>query len=348
MKTSEVITDLSSQSQAKLACAQASVGETSGKPAISSSCRIQSILLPIDFSAASARVLDYAIPFAEQFGAKLTLLHVIEPLIMPDFINPIPLMVDTSKLTAICKGELELLMKKNAVAPKLVKNVLVREGRSFHGITEAARELRTELIIMATHGYTGFDHVLMGSTAERVVRHAPCPVLVIRPHPDNLLDTGFRMKKILVPIDFSDCSRKAVSYAIALAHQKGAEVALLYVVAPVPYCGRGDSALFNYGICEPDYARLDSEMRSTGAEQLSKLVKEEMPSGIPITTLVRTGFPSQEITQIAKNIWADIVVISTHGHTGLKHVFLGSVAEHVVRHAPCPVLVVRERERDFA
>jgi universal stress protein A len=63
---------------------------------------------------------------------------------------------------------------------------------------------------------------------------------------------------------------------------------------------------------------------------------------------VRTGFPSQEITQIAKNISADIVVISTHGHTGLKHVFLGSVAERVVRHAPCPVLVVRERERDFA
>lgn len=144
--------------------------------------RIQYILVPIDFSEPSRKALDYAVPFARQFGAKLTLLHVVEPVAAPDFANSFPLMVENDKITAACKAQLQLLIKQKAIEPKLVEKTLVRQGRSFHEISEAARTLKVDLIIIATHGYTGLKHAFLGSTAERVVRHAPCPVLVVREH----------------------------------------------------------------------------------------------------------------------------------------------------------------------
>ena len=119
-------------------------------------------------------------PFAEQFGAKLTLLHVAEPVATPDFAATFPLTLENDKVMAVCKGKLEHLIKEQAIDPKLVEKALVRCGRSFHEITEAARTLKVDLIIISTHGYRGLKHALLGSTTERVVRHAPCPVLVVR------------------------------------------------------------------------------------------------------------------------------------------------------------------------
>jgi nucleotide-binding universal stress UspA family protein len=141
---------------------------------------IKSILVPTDFSAPSKKALDYAVPFAEQFGAKLTLLHVVEPVPTPDFANSFPLMMENDKLVAACKAQLQSLVEQEAIDSELIEKTLVRQGRSFHEITDAARTLKTDLIIISTHGYTGLKHALLGSTAERVVRHAPCPVLVVR------------------------------------------------------------------------------------------------------------------------------------------------------------------------
>lgn len=141
---------------------------------------IKSILVPTDFSAPSKKALDYAVPFAEQFGAKLILLHVVEPVATPDFANSFPLMMESDKLLAACNAQLQSLVKQSAIDPKLVEKTLVRQGRSFHEITDAAGTLKADLTIISTHGYTGLKHALLGSTAERVVRHAPCPVLVVR------------------------------------------------------------------------------------------------------------------------------------------------------------------------
>jgi len=141
---------------------------------------VKSILVPIDFSAPSKKALDYAVAFAEQFGAKLTLLHVVEPVATPDFANSFPLMMENDKVMAACKARLQALVKQKAIDPKLVEKTLVRQGRAFHEIADAARTLKADLIIISTHGYTGLKHALLGSTAERVVRHAPCPVLVVR------------------------------------------------------------------------------------------------------------------------------------------------------------------------
>jgi universal stress protein A len=144
------------------------------------SVRVRSILVPIDFSEPSKKALAYAVPFAEQFGAKLTLLHVTEPVATPDFIKTFPLAIENDKLVAVCKGKLDRLVEEQAIDPQLVERTLVRDGRAFNEIAEAARSLKVDLIIISTHGYTGLKHALLGSTAERVVQHAPCPVLVVR------------------------------------------------------------------------------------------------------------------------------------------------------------------------
>jgi universal stress protein A len=153
----------------------------------------------------------------------------------------------------------------------------------------------------------------------------------------NAVTSRFRMKRILVPIDFSDCSRKALQYAIPLAQEHNAALTLLYVVPP-PYAA-GEYV----GI---DYAQLQAEMRVSGDKGLSKLANE-LDGLVSAEKLVRVGSPASEIIEAAKDLDADVIVISTHGRTGLKHVLLGSVVEHVVRRAPCPVLVVREREHEF-
>jgi universal stress protein A len=140
---------------------------------------LKSILVPIDFSWPSKKALQYAIPFAQQFGARITLLFVMEPPVYTGDIGYVPLEVDDAgSMLAISEKLAELAQQ--AMPPDLLAKTLVRTGRPFQEIVDAARELDTDLIVIATHGYTGLKHVFLGSTVERVVRHAPCPVLTVR------------------------------------------------------------------------------------------------------------------------------------------------------------------------
>jgi universal stress protein A len=147
-----------------------------------------------------------------------------------------------------------------------------------------------------------------------------------------------KLSNILVPIDFSACSKKALQYAIAFAKQFQARLTLLHVVQ-VNYAYGEFAAI--------DYPLLEKQMREAGEKQLAKLVAEETEGIVPTHTIVWTGSPASEIVQTAKRLAVDLIIISTHGYTGLKHVFLGSTTESVVRHAPCPVLTVRQHEHDF-
>lgn len=139
--------------------------------------RIQSILVPTDFSAPSIKALRYAEELAVQFDAKIILLNVVEPIgPTPDFAYN-PMVLDEKIIVSTAQQHL----KKFAVKEGLdTAPTYVRQGVPFHEISRAAVELKADLICIATHGYTGLKHVFMGSTAERVVRHAPCPVLVVR------------------------------------------------------------------------------------------------------------------------------------------------------------------------
>jgi len=148
----------------------------------------------------------------------------------------------------------------------------------------------------------------------------------------------FKIKHILVPIDFSDCSKKALQYALPLAKEHEAALTLLYVVPPAYSAGE-------YGGI--DYAQLEASMREGGEKELAKLAVDEVRGEVSADALVRVGSPAVNIIEVARSLPADLIVISTHGRTGLRHVLLGSVAEHVVQRAPCPVFVVREREHEI-
>lgn len=144
------------------------------------------------------------------------------------------------------------------------------------------------------------------------------------------------LKKILVPIDFSDLSRKALHYAISFAQQFGAEIYLLHVVEiiiPTP----------EVVVAESEY--LNVKVREQAAKELSEWRKEIVR--VPVRSTIRDGSPFRQITEAADEINADLIVLGTQGRTGLSHLFIGSTAERVVRHAPCPVMIVREREHDF-
>jgi universal stress protein A len=155
-------------------------GSKKAGTAVASPMQIRSILVPIDFSAHCLKALDYAVPLAARFGAKLTLLHVIEPVATPDCAKSFPLAMESDRVTAECKAQLDRLVRQKGVPSEILATTLVRHGRSYNEITAAARSLKTDLIVVSTHGYTGWKHALLGSTTELVVRHAPCPVLVVR------------------------------------------------------------------------------------------------------------------------------------------------------------------------
>ena len=142
----------------------------------------------------------------------------------------------------------------------------------------------------------------------------------------------FKLKRILVPLDFSDCSKKALQYAIPFAKQFNAELMLLHVVEPYP--------------AVPQMELVDVETIQDSQVDLETL-REMIGSDVRCSSEVRTGVPHVEIVQEAKQKRIDLIILSTHGYKGLSHVFLGSTAEKVVRNAPCPVLTVRLSEREF-
>ena len=152
--------------------------------------KLAKILVPVDFSEQSLKALQYAVCFAEQFGAEITLQHVVQPVVYPSelgyALDEIPLLSEQALVKSAGQRIAKLAM--DAIKPPLKCQTLVSIGNPFHEITSAAQERNVDLIIIATHGYTGIKHVLMGSTAEKVVRHAPCPVLTVREREHEFVD----------------------------------------------------------------------------------------------------------------------------------------------------------------
>lgn len=155
--------------------------------------------------------------------------------------------------------------------------------------------------------------------------------------PDVANGSVFQLKRILVPVDFSACAAKALQYALPFARQFGATVLVTHVMQP--YIPIPETS----GI---DVELIEAQMREAAEREL-KSVCRSLPDDIPHEAVFRVGDPQNEIIRAAKELAADLIIVSTHGRSGLAHVFLGSTAERVTRHAACPVLVVRENEREF-
>jgi len=148
------------------------------------------------------------------------------------------------------------------------------------------------------------------------------------------------LSRILVPIDFSEHSKKALQYAITFAEQFKASVDLLYVVEPAVY-----PADFSFG--QVGFPSVEDELRQRGTEELQELIRKEIGTRVQAQCAVRMGKAFNEIDQYAKAESVDLIIIATHGHSGVEHALFGSTAEKVVRYAPCPVLVVRLAEKEF-
>lgn len=157
------------------------------------------------------------------------------------------------------------------------------------------------------------------------------------PAPATSTLSVFQLKRILVPVDFSDCAAKALQYALPFARQFGATLLVTHVIQPyipIPEMTGVDVEL------------IEAQMREAAEREL-KVVRQALPGDVVSEQVLRIGHPQTEIIRAAQELNADLIIVATHGRSGLAHVFLGSTAERVIRHAGCPVLVVRENEREF-
>ncbi len=306
------------------------------------SLQIRRVLVPIDFSRPSLDTIAFALPLLRFFGAELHLVHVVPPDYPLASLAGLPLVVPEPEIGRHVRSHLKDVAKKYSVTLR-GKNIHALKGRPFEQICQLARKLKIDLIITSTRGATGFKHALLGSTAERIVRYSPCPVLVARPQTrksrdKKLAQARLGFAKILVPIDFSRCSAHGLAFAMNLARRLKSKLVLIH------------SVHLQYYVASDEYARYDfpalmNQAEKVAGEQMRDLVRSTNWNGLTIETALEVGHPGQKICARAQDLGVNLIVTSTHGKTGFKHVLIGSTAEYVVRHAHCSVLVVPSRER---
>jgi nucleotide-binding universal stress UspA family protein len=306
--------------------------------------KIRNVLVPIDFSDPSLEAIEFALPLLKEFGADLHLVHVFEPDYPLSSMMAMPLIVPELEVGRRVRRHLKDVAKKYSVE-LLRENIHALRGRPFEEICRLARDRGIDLIVTATRGNTGVKHLVLGSTAERVVRYSPCPVLVVRGGDqkkragrNGKSRLGFSLRKILVPIDFSGCSMKGLAYAKALAKEFDAALVLLHSVHLQYYVSSDEYARY-------DFPRLMQQAEKAAREQMRDLVQKTDWEGIKVEPSLQIGHAGDQICARAQASGADLIVTSTHGATGFKHILLGSTAEYVVRHASRPVLVVPSHER---
>ncbi|HSF67858.1 MAG TPA: universal stress protein [Nitrospiraceae bacterium] len=295
---------------------------------------ITKILFATDFSQWARRAEDYACALACSWRASLTVLSVAEfpPGLNPDYPINQQYLADLLK-----KGSEQLIDVKSRVERRgIAVTTRMVTGIPSEEVIAAARAGNSDLIVVGTRGKTGLVHVLLGSTAERVIRGAPCPVLAVRTEPEGNEDQGIlsrsvALERILVPIDFSECSLDALEYAVTVAQQAKASLVLLHVLEPL-----------SYGL---DFTLGDSRAHqlevSTWTKRLEELAASHRRPHMPVEVRLRGGLPADSILDSAQSLPCDLIVMGTHGRRGISHALSGSVAEAVLRKARWPVLTVR-------
>jgi nucleotide-binding universal stress UspA family protein len=298
----------------------------------------QNIIVPIDFSEMSVQAVRIAKRLARRFGAAVHLAHVRQLHHAADFLAPAPTMVPFPFIAYEQNGEQTVIEELKKVASECnvssAKCSVLSGAPPFDEICRLAQTIPADLVIMPTHGRTGLTHVFLGSTAERIVQHSSCPVLVAR---GKILQTNngsqFGIKTILVPVDFSNCSREGLRYAIAFANEFGAKIILMHAT----YLGYIYSA---EGTAMYDIPGLQKAARQNAERKMRELVRSVNFGAVKFEAAFTDGSPVIDICALAKQHDIDLIITSTHGYTGFTHVLIGSIAEQVVRHAPCSVLVV--------
>jgi len=281
------------------------------------------VLVPHDFGDTSKTAMDYAIVLARIFDAELDVLHVRD---RADTVIPARFPRELyEELQATVRERLLSITALDETKPTL--DFHLRSGTAHAEILRFAKEQRSDLIVMGTHGRRGVAHAVMGSVAETVVRTAPCPVLTVRKRPREYLAPN-----ILVPTDFGIESDTALSYGRTLAQTFGGRLHLLHVM----------ENYFMRPIVSDPHA-LEAAARRQLGERLTTSDRDHGATAI----LEVSDHPAAAIVEYANASQIDFIVMGTHGRQSMERLLTGSVAEHVVRTASCPVLTVRHPEREF-
>jgi nucleotide-binding universal stress UspA family protein len=302
------------------------VSEAEGRP---------KILFATDGSRGAEVAEAYARALAASWGATLTAMNVLElaPGLNPKY--PVNELYLGELMKQAMRGLAEV--KGRATARGISVETRITTGIPSEEVLAAAETEDADLIVVGTRGRTGLAHVLLGSTAERIIRRAPCPVLAVRTEGSMADQDGSPggdppvLDRLLVPIDFSDCSIDALEYAVGVAQRAKSSLTLLHVLEPVSY---------GLDFTLPHLPERE-QLRDAIVTRLSGLVSALDSAQVRSDYLVRGGLPIDSILDAARTQSADMIVMGTHGRRGLSHALSGSVAESVLRKARCPVLTVR-------
>ena len=308
----------------------ASAAETEKRYRLVKRTSIKRLLLATDFSEWARRAEDSACALAASWRAELTVMTVLEfpPGMDPEYaVNKHYLterMSDASSRLAEFSGR----SQHRGIAT----TTRIATGIPSEEVIAAAVAEESDLVIVGTRGKSGLAHVLLGSTAERVIRTAPCPVLAVHTtKAEGRTEEGMCLDRILVPTDFSECSLEAAKFAGVIAGQAKASIELLHVMEPRSYG-------IDFTIEHHDERE---QRRKRATERLEALSSELAGPGITVKMSLLGGAPADTILQVAKKSSCPLLVMGTHGRRGLSHAFAGSVTEAVLRRGIVPVLAVR-------
>ena len=288
---------------------------------------VKRILCPTDFSETSAHAADLAVAMAGYYKAAISALHVVqtfEPSLDAGSVDGV------RQETAAFFGD--------ATKAGLTLDVHVELGSPIQRILDHADSLPADLVVMGTHGSSGFEHVVLGSVTEKVLRKARCPVLTVPPHVRCRSRLPFR--RLLCATDFSEASSFAAQFAMSLAGESGACLTLLHVLEwpwhepPQPSI---EELPAEQGFALAMFRR-ESEERAR--KELDALVRETQPR---VRAAVVSGTPYEQVLAAAAAESADLIVLGVGRRSALNLTLLGSTANHVVRAAACPVLTLRAR-----
>jgi len=307
---------------------------------------IKRILCPIDFSDHSRHALDHAVAIARWYESTITLLHVCAAIPVAAYAPGTPVL-PSAVLTEADRDELRASMKRFAVdegAGALPVEMEVIEGNTVAEILLAAERLKSDLLVMGTHGRSGFERLVLGSATEKVLRKAACPVLSVpRGATDAVSAVPVVFTDILCAVDFSDCSMHALKYATSMAQESDARLTVLHVVEPMPeWPPRAAGEVEVWSERFNDYIAEVEEDRRT---RLAAAVPGSARAYCTVETEMATGTPYREILRVAEKRSSDLIVIGIHGRNPVDILFFGSTAQHVVRQAACPVLTLRMGNR---
>ncbi|MDH3269432.1 MAG: universal stress protein [Ignavibacteria bacterium] len=297
--------------------------------------KLKKILFPTDFSRCADQALAHAVFLAEKYDAEIHVLHVVtlfndQPSIISNQITETEATI--RKLEDIAEKQLDKFVDAKGSDDMKIITVTKREISAAPAILEYSSDNNIDLIVMGTHGRRGLGHLLLGSAAEEVVRLAACPVFTIRElkEPKPVM----KINNILVPIDFSNYSKSALTYATEIAQSYNAHLQVLHIIEETmhpAFSVTGKSSIFD----------LVPGIRDESRKRVDKMLEDIDSGKVKLNVYIQAGRAASDIIKFAKENSTDLIVIATHGLTGLEHMLLGSVAEKVVRMVHCPVFTVK-------